>query len=162
MLTPIPSSECVRAREAASAQVDGELSELEAAQLAAHRRVCAECDEFAAELRGLATVLRLAPLEPAPRRVLVAEAPRPARALPLRAAAVAAVAAAAASFVLGQGLLQGDRSSGRAAVSAPGRPSVLSQTPARHARPVSAHFFALMPVVTAPPPMTRTGAKVAI
>jgi len=153
MLTPIPSSECVRAREAASAQLDDELSELEAAQLAAHRRVCADCEEFAAELRALATVVRLTPLERPPHRLVVAEPPRRGRSLPLRAATVAAVAATAASFVAGQALRPGGSSPERL---------VTAQAPTRHPVSVSAQFFALMPVVTAPPPMTRTGAKVPI
>ena len=148
MLTPIPSSECVRAREAASAHVDDELSELEAAQLAAHRRSCPDCDEFAAGLSALATVIRLAPLEPTPRRLVLAERPRRSRAPYLRVAAGLSAAAAAASFAVGQALRPSQSESKPTAIAAPG---------ARVTKAISAPYVALMPVQSLPRPKTRTG-----
>ena len=48
MLTPVPPTDCARARESASARLDGELVELQAAQLEAHLRSCPECQAYAA------------------------------------------------------------------------------------------------------------------
>jgi len=51
------------ARETASARLDGEVSELEAARLDAHLSGCAECRLFAAEIGSIAVGLRAAALE---------------------------------------------------------------------------------------------------
>ena len=64
MLTPVPRSDCTAAREAASARLDGELSELEAARLDLHLRGCAECRVYAEGIQAIAAELRAAPLEP--------------------------------------------------------------------------------------------------
>jgi predicted anti-sigma-YlaC factor YlaD len=56
-------SHCDRAREWASADVDGELSTFEHALLAAHLERCASCRAFSTDLRGLTTALRAAPRE---------------------------------------------------------------------------------------------------
>jgi hypothetical protein len=150
MLTPVPSSDCDRAREAASACLDGELSELEVAQLAAHRRACPACDVFAIQLAALTTSLRQAPLVEPSRPLVLGRLRRPARLLPLRAAAGLAAAAAVLSFVAGQAI----RPSGHASATA----VTAAQTPARAPQPFSA-FFSL---VSTAPPMTRTGENVAI
>jgi anti-sigma factor RsiW len=55
------SAHCDRARLWASLAVDGEISELERASLAAHVAACPECAAYAAELGGLVTALRSAP-----------------------------------------------------------------------------------------------------
>jgi anti-sigma factor RsiW len=103
MLTPVPPSACQRAREAVSAQLDGELSELGSARLSAHLRECDACTAFAAELASIATRLRTAPLErPAVPVELPARRGRPA--LQLGAAAAAVVAVAASSLALGHAL----------------------------------------------------------
>lgn len=151
MLTPVPSSDCDRAREAASACLDGELSELEVAQLAAHRRACPACDVFAIQLAALTTSLRQAPLVEPSRPLVLGRLRRPARLLPLRAAAGLAAAAAVLSFVAGQAI----RPSGHASATAV---TTAAQTPARGPQPFSA-FFSL---VSTAPPMTRTGENVAI
>ena len=106
MLTPVPPTECMRARESASAQLDGELSELEVARLDAHLRHCAECSAWAREVAGIGFELRGAPLV-RPQRELTLPPAAVVRALHLRAAGIAAavvVGAAGLSFVLG-GLL---------------------------------------------------------
>ena len=54
---------CERVREQASLEVDGELSQLERAMLAAHVARCAECRAYRSELQGLTRALRSAPLE---------------------------------------------------------------------------------------------------
>ena len=58
MLTPIPPTECSRARESMSAQLDGELSELGSARLSAHLRECPECTAYALEMGAIAARLR--------------------------------------------------------------------------------------------------------
>ena len=56
--------QCRRTRELVSLALDGELSELEEARLASHLADCASCREVQADLTGLTTALRAAPLEP--------------------------------------------------------------------------------------------------
>ncbi len=60
---PSPAPRCARARSAVSLFVDGELSELERAFLAAHLRDCEPCRAFEADVAGLTETLREAPLE---------------------------------------------------------------------------------------------------
>lgn len=62
MLTPVPPTDCARARESASARLDGELVELQAAQLEAHLRSCPECQVYASGIEALTLELRAAPL----------------------------------------------------------------------------------------------------
>ena len=105
MLTPVPPTDCMLARESASAGLDNELSELENARLDAHLRGCAECLAYAEEIGAIAVRLRAAPLKrPAERLVLprrrVFSGARLQAAV--AAAAVAVVAAVAgSSFTLG-------------------------------------------------------------
>jgi predicted anti-sigma-YlaC factor YlaD len=102
MLTPVPQSDCSRAREAASARLDGELTELEGAHLDAHLLGCEECRRFLAEIRAVTRTLRAAALE-APAAPMFA--PRRHRPIPgIRVAAAAAVLAVVTggSFALGQ------------------------------------------------------------
>jgi len=103
MLTPMPPTDCQRAREAVSAQLDGELSELGSARLAAHLRDCDLCRAYALELAAVATRLRAAPLEQPPSRLSI-PARRRKPVLQLAALAAAGVAAAAASLALGHEL----------------------------------------------------------
>jgi predicted anti-sigma-YlaC factor YlaD len=100
MLIPVPPSECMRAREAASGRLDGELSEIEAVRLDAHLRACAECREFAGQIAVFTHDLRETPLE---RSAAVTFEPSRARARATRvhgtvAAAMAAVAAASVAL----------------------------------------------------------------
>lgn len=62
---------CDRARAWASLRVDGELSQLESALLAAHLRGCATCSAFAAEVEASTRALRATPLAQLPQPVLV-------------------------------------------------------------------------------------------
>jgi anti-sigma factor RsiW len=55
---------CDRARQWASAAVDGELSTFERALLDAHLERCASCSEFSRDVQGLTNTLRAAPYEP--------------------------------------------------------------------------------------------------
>jgi predicted anti-sigma-YlaC factor YlaD len=54
---------CERARQWASADVDGELSTFERALLADHLDRCPSCAAFSSDLRGLTIALRAAPSE---------------------------------------------------------------------------------------------------
>jgi anti-sigma factor RsiW len=56
--------QCRSVRELASLELDGELSQLDAARLESHVAGCAACRSLRAELHGLTTALRGAPLEP--------------------------------------------------------------------------------------------------
>jgi anti-sigma factor RsiW len=112
MLTPVPPSDCQRAREAVSVQLDGELSELGSARLSAHLRECDACTAYALEVAAIATRLRAAPLE---RPGVGIALPARRRRAGLQIAAAAAVAvAAASSLALGHAL----RSSSRPAQTA--------------------------------------------
>jgi anti-sigma factor RsiW len=106
MLTPVPPTDCMLARENASARLDGELTELDALRLDAHLASCGECASFAAGIARTAGELRAAALDPAPAAVFFA---RPRRWTRPHVAAVAAVwllvaAAAGSSFLVGRQL----------------------------------------------------------
>jgi len=58
--------ECDRARQWASLQLDGELSEFEQALLDGHVAGCASCSAFRADIANVTRELRAAPLEPFP------------------------------------------------------------------------------------------------
>jgi predicted anti-sigma-YlaC factor YlaD len=120
MLIPIPPSECVSAREAASRRLDGELSELEAARLDAHLQLCPACREFARETAAIALELRRAPLEKPAVAAFEPLRRRPAAMSRLQvAAAVLAVVAGAGSFTLGH--LVGRSGNTLAQTAVPGR-----------------------------------------
>ena len=89
-----PAIDCARAREAISAQLDGELSELDLEWQRAHLRVCADCSVWAEDVHSATQWLRETPLEE-PATVFVRPRFRPARGT----ASAALVAAAAASLV---------------------------------------------------------------
>ena len=86
--------DCARARESISAQLDGELSELDLESQRAHLRVCADCSAWAGDVELATQWLREAPLEE-PAIAFVRPRFRPARGT----ASAALVAAAAASLV---------------------------------------------------------------
>jgi len=102
MLTPVPPSDCQRARESVSAQLDGELSELGTARLSAHLRECEACTAYALEVSAIATRLRAAPLV-RPGTGVALPARRRRAGLQIAAAAAVAVAAAS-SLALGHAL----------------------------------------------------------
>ena len=103
MLTPVPPSDCMQAREAASLRLDGELSELEAVRLGLHLRDCPACRAYAREIAAITQELRATPLEQPNVRIFT---PRRRSAPRIQAAAVAAVglvaAVAGTSFAIGR------------------------------------------------------------
>ncbi len=105
MNPPVPPSDCVRARESISAQLDFELSELDSARLSAHLRECPACSAHAHELAVITHHLRATPLERPelefwlPQRRLTAALRTPVRGA--AAAAAVVVVAAGLSFVAG-------------------------------------------------------------
>ena len=110
MLTPVPPSDCTRARESASARLDGELVELQAAQLEAHLRACPECQAFADGIAASAGLLRAAALDQ-PSTAMFTPMPQRRRrigVLPAVAAAAIMVAVAGSSFAVG-GMLGRER-----------------------------------------------------
>jgi predicted anti-sigma-YlaC factor YlaD len=117
MLTPIPPTECSRARESMSAQLDGELSELGSARLSAHLRDCPACGAYALELATVTSRLRTAPLEQPERPIALPQRRRPIR-VTARVAAAAVAVAAGASLALGN-LVGHSASRAPAAVRAP-------------------------------------------
>jgi predicted anti-sigma-YlaC factor YlaD len=101
MPTLFRPSDCAQAREAASARLDGELAELDAARLDAHLDACNDCRALAAGLEAAATLMRGAATE-APARSLILLPRRSApRSLHLRTAVAAAAILAATSFSVG-------------------------------------------------------------
>lgn len=137
MLIPVPQSDCLQAREAASARLDGELSELEAVRLNAHLRECAACSVYALELSALAESLRRADLEQ-PQLDLTLPRRRTLPAMRVAAAAAAVVAVAGGSaFALGHGLGTG---SGPAATIQVSRPDLAGL----RADVKSQHLFAML------------------
>ena len=65
------STDCARARESVSIQLDGELPELELDRLESHLRLCGDCSAWAAQVGDTTLRLRAASLEvPAERFVL--------------------------------------------------------------------------------------------
>ena len=104
MLTPVPPTDCVRAREGASARLDGALDELESAWLEGHLVRCAACSAFAGQAGAAAALLRAAPLEPAPAGLFVRGRRRVAVPVAAVAATIVIAATAATSFFVGQQL----------------------------------------------------------
>jgi anti-sigma factor RsiW len=102
MLASFPARDCVQAREAASALLDDELSELDAARLDAHLDACAQCRRYLDELHAIASGLRRTPLEQ-PRVTVLLPARRRRFSAPAASAAAAALVAVAgtASFFVG-------------------------------------------------------------
>jgi predicted anti-sigma-YlaC factor YlaD len=100
---------CDRAREWATAEVDGELSRFELVLLRAHLDACPSCREFHTAIGGITRTLRATPLEHLERAIEVTRLRR--RLRPRLAPAAAAMALAA--VVLGSGLVSSElRSSG--------------------------------------------------
>jgi predicted anti-sigma-YlaC factor YlaD len=104
MLTPVPPSDCAHAREAASARLDGELSELEAAHLESHLERCSQCRAYAAGLGAIAGRLRSTALEQPGIVLFAPRSRRPLARVRVTAAAVAVVAATGFSFAIGHSI----------------------------------------------------------
>ena len=92
--------ECDRAQAWASLELDGELSQLERALLAAHIRRCESCAPRVAEVRAVTAALRRAPLE-RPTRTLFVPRRRTRVATRLALAATLAVLAAGVGGLAG-------------------------------------------------------------
>jgi anti-sigma factor RsiW len=101
MLTPVPPSDCARARESASARLDGELAELQLAQLEAHLRSCLECRAYAAGIEVVTHGLRTAALQQPTVAAFVPQRHRRRGLIPAAAAAAIVVAVAGSSFAIG-------------------------------------------------------------
>lgn len=99
---------CERAREWATAEVDGELSRFELVLLRAHLDACPSCHEFHTAIGGITRTLRATPLERLERAIEVTRLRR--RLRPRLAPAAAAMAVAA--VVLGSGLVSSELRSG--------------------------------------------------
>jgi predicted anti-sigma-YlaC factor YlaD len=99
---------CDRAREWATAEVDGELSRFELVLMRAHLDACQSCREFHTAIGGITRTLRATPLERLERAIEVKRLRR--RLRPRLAPAAAAMALAA--VVLGSGLVSSDLRSG--------------------------------------------------
>lgn len=123
MLTPVPPTECARAREAASARLDGELSEHELAQLDVHLAICAECANYAALITATIAQLRAAELVQPAAAIYVPRRARGFRVVPAAAAAAVVVGVAASSFALG-GALGSHASQSRPAATTTRAPQV--------------------------------------
>jgi predicted anti-sigma-YlaC factor YlaD len=134
MLTPVPPTDCMLAREAVSARLDGELNELDALRLEAHLRECEDCTAFAVRSGALTDLLRNAALEPAPVPFEPRAARRPRVAGLAVAAAVIAVVAAVAgpSFMLGR-LLAPQTGASPAKTASAAVPAIPSLDPALRA-----------------------------
>ena len=96
-----PSVICDRVRSQVSLELDGELSQLERAMVAAHLERCPDCRAYESEVTAFTRLLRQAPLKEMERPVVVR---RPYRTIAARlqagvAAAVAVAALGAASQV---------------------------------------------------------------
>lgn len=98
-------TDCARARESVSAELDGELPELELEWQRAHLRVCADCAAWAEQVQGTTQWLREASLEEPVAGFALSHSSRRWRVNP--AFAVASAAAVAASFVIGLGTQRG-------------------------------------------------------
>ena len=94
MRTVRPSGVCDRVRSQISLELDGELSQLERAMVAAHLERCPDCSAYEADVTSFTRALREAPLEPMEAPVVVRRARRFVAAR-LQAGVAAAVAVAA-------------------------------------------------------------------
>jgi predicted anti-sigma-YlaC factor YlaD len=146
MLMSVPPTDCTRARESISAQLDGELSELAAARLSAHLGECPACSAYARDLAAISSRLRRAPLERPSREIV----------LPRRgglpafhgAAAVAAAVAIAAGSLLALSQVVG--SPHTSATTTATTPDVVGL----EANVVDGHLLATLPYL--PPVTLRT------
>jgi predicted anti-sigma-YlaC factor YlaD len=87
----LPETNCARARESISAQLDNELPDLELDRLEAHLLVCPECSTWAEQIRDLTAQLRETSLEEPVERLVL-----PGRRRSWRVSSAVAVASAAA------------------------------------------------------------------
>jgi predicted anti-sigma-YlaC factor YlaD len=106
----LPETNCARARESLSAQLDGELPELEVDRLETHLLICPDCSEWAGQVRNVTAWLREAPPEEPARRFAL---PRLRRSWRVSSAvAVASAAAVVATMFVAPGQRPGAQHSG--------------------------------------------------
>ncbi len=98
-------TDCARARESVSADLDHELPELELQRLRAHLRVCADCSAWAEIVKAATIQLREAPLEAPAAGFALPRRSRTWRVSPV--VAVASAAALVASVVVSLGTQHG-------------------------------------------------------
>jgi predicted anti-sigma-YlaC factor YlaD len=106
MTTRFPTSDCVQAREAASARLDGEITEFDAAFLETHLETCDACRALVVGFMDTTWLIRETPMEePECSLTLPRRSSRP-RSLQLRTAVAASAILAAGSFSLVQAFHQ--------------------------------------------------------
>ena len=98
----LPETNCARARESVSAQLDNELPDLELDHLEAHLLVCPDCLAWAEQVRDLTAQLRATSLEEPMERFVLSERRRSWRVSSAVAVASAAAVVATMFFAPGQ------------------------------------------------------------
>lgn len=93
------ATDCARARESASAQLDGELPELELDRLETHLLICPACTAWAEEVRDVTWRLREAGLEEPVERIVLPRLRRGAWRVGSAVAVASAAAVVATMFV---------------------------------------------------------------
>jgi anti-sigma factor RsiW len=110
----LEDDDCRRARQSLSIRLDGELSEIAAARLEAHLRLCGDCAAFGARIVAIADAMRSASLvEPAEAIVMPRRPGSRLWVLSAGAASVAALAVAVATTGLPGWGLGGARNASR-------------------------------------------------
>lgn len=104
----VPTRQCERCRGQVSLDLDGGLSELEAAWMRRHLAACADCRAFAARVRGATALLRAAPQLAPAEPVVVARVRARSRGM-LSAVVGLAATASVAALALTAGLNVSDR-----------------------------------------------------
>jgi len=94
-----PATDCARARESVSAQLDGELPELEVDRLETHLLICPACTAWAEEVRDVTWRLRDAGLEEPAERIVLPRLRRGAWRVSSAVAVASAAAVVATMFV---------------------------------------------------------------
>ena len=126
-----PATDCARARESVSAQLDGELPELELDRLETHLLTCPACTAWAEEVRDVTWRLREAVLEEPAERIVLPRLRRGAWRVSSAVAVASAAAVVATMFVApGQHTSLSSRQSGlqvSGLVSVTERPFVVSR-----------------------------------
>ena len=118
-----PATDCARARESVSAQLDGELPERELDRLETHLLICPACTAWAEEVRDVTWHLREAALEEPAERIVLPRLRRGAWRVGSAVAVASAAAVVATMFV------------------APGqRTSLNSQSPGLQVRVLERHY----------------------
>jgi predicted anti-sigma-YlaC factor YlaD len=94
----LEDDDCRRARQSLSIRLDGELSEIAAARLEAHLRLCGDCAAFGARIVAIADAMRSASLVEPAEAIVMPRRPRSRRwVLSAGAASVAAFVVAVAT-----------------------------------------------------------------